>query len=150
MDTPLIATASVADYLSLQIDSTTVKAQIAVLASERQQGLMYRESLPEDSGMLFVFDKAQPLSFYMRNTRIPLDIGYFTADGVLREVYQMYPGDENSVKSRNTAIQFALEMNQGWFARKGLRPGAKLDMAVLAGLLRKRGIKPEAFRIPTN
>ena len=68
--------------------------------------------------MIFVFPRPQQMSFWMRNTELPLDIGYLDPDGTLREVYPMYPHDEKSVPSV-ARRQIALEMNQGWFARAG-------------------------------
>jgi uncharacterized membrane protein (UPF0127 family) len=86
------------------------------------------------------------MSFWMRNTTLPLDIGYFDSTGELKEVYPMYPRDERPVASRGR-MQYALEMNQGWFARAGVTTGAKLDQAALAEALRARGLKPAQFGI---
>ena len=77
--------------------------------------------------MLFVFDRPKQMSFWMRNTHLPLDIGFLTSDGVLREIYPLYPHDENSRKSIRSDLVFALEVNQGWFKRHGVKPGDKFD-----------------------
>jgi hypothetical protein len=95
--------------------------------------------------MLFVYAKPQRMSFWMRNTPSPLDIGFFTADGILREVYPMYPFDETPVMSRNRAVLFALEMKQGWFEFSGVKPGAQLDLKALAVALRARGETPAHY-----
>ncbi|MBI2497528.1 MAG: DUF192 domain-containing protein [Opitutae bacterium] len=79
----------------------------------------------------------------MRNTTLPLDIGYFDATGELKEIYPMYPLDEKPVNSRSRSIQFCLEMNQGWYQRHDVRPGARLDLKAVAAALRARGLKPE-------
>ena len=92
---------------------------------------MKRQALGENEGMLFVFKTAERRQFWMYQTYIPLDIGYFTADGTLQEIYPMYPHDQNLVSSRRADIQYALEMNQGWFAAHKVGPGAKLDMELL-------------------
>ena len=105
---------------------------------------MFRQTMGEDEGMLFVFTAPQPMGFYMRNTTLPLDIGYFDASGELKEIYPMYPLDERTVASRSRNIQFCLEMNQGWYGRNGVKPGAKLDLKAVAGALRARELKPEA------
>ena len=63
----------------------------------------------------------------MRNTSLPLDIGYFTDDGVLREIYQLHPHDENSRKSHRSDLVYALEMNQGWFKANGIKAGDSFD-----------------------
>lgn len=116
--------------------------QLAVRPSEMQRGLMERRDLGRDDGMIFVYDKPQRLSFWMHNTPTPLDIGFITAEGVLEEVRQMHPFDETAVPSRSTQVQFALEMNQGWFAAAGVKPGAKIDLKALGAALRARGFDP--------
>jgi uncharacterized membrane protein (UPF0127 family) len=138
-------TKTVEDRFAIRVGARTVQMQVAVLAAETQKGLMFRKSMGADEGMVFVFDRPQQMSFWMRNTEIPLDIGYFDADGVLREVYPMYPHDERPVYSRSGRIQFCLEMNQGWFSRAGVRPGDRLDLAALAAALRARGLSPAQF-----
>jgi uncharacterized membrane protein (UPF0127 family) len=80
----------------------------------------------------------------MRNTLIPLDIGFFDAKGVLREVRAMNPLDESPVTSFASDIQFAVEMNQGWYRANGVKPGAKLDMEALRAALVARGFDPRA------
>jgi hypothetical protein len=85
------------------------------------------------------------MSFWMRDTPLPLDIGFFDRGGVLREVYAMQPFDETAIRSRNIRLQFALEMNQGWFHDRGVRPGAWLDLAALRAALIARGATPADF-----
>src|SRR5438552_2126608 len=97
--------------------------QLAVRDEEMQRGLMERRDLGENDGMLFVYDHPQQMSFWMRDTPTPLDIGFFTSAGALEEIYQMHPYDETPVKSRSEHLHFALEMNQGWYHRSGVRPG---------------------------
>lgn len=104
-----------------------VSVELAVDRAAQAKGLMFRKSMPEDQGMLFIFDRPKQMSFWMRNTHLPLDIGFFTADGVLREIYPLYPHDENSRKSIRFDLVYALETNQGWFERHGLKPGDKFD-----------------------
>jgi len=135
---------TVEDRFPIKVGERTVQMQIAALPEEMQNGLMHRQSLGADEGMLFVFAAPQQLGFWMRNTEIPLNIGYFDSTGVLRETYEMYPHDERSVSSRASTLQFALEMNQGWFKQAGVKPGAKLDLKAVAEALRARGLKPEA------
>jgi uncharacterized membrane protein (UPF0127 family) len=142
------AAKSAGESFPIRVGDRTVRLQIAALPAELQQGLMFRQTLAPDDGMLFLFTSPQRLSFYMRNTTVPLDIGYFDAAGELREIYPMYPLDERSVTSRSRSLQFALEMNQGWFAANGVRPGAKLDLPAVAAALRARGLKPEAAGLP--
>jgi uncharacterized membrane protein (UPF0127 family) len=135
---------TVNDRFAIKVGDRTVQLQIAALPAELQKGLMLRQTMGEDEGMLFVFTAGQPQGFWMRNTPLPLDIGYFEPTGELKEIYPMYPHDERPVKSRSRNIQFCLEMNQGWFKRHDVRPGAKLDLKAVAEALKARGLKPEA------
>jgi uncharacterized membrane protein (UPF0127 family) len=81
----------------------------------------------------------------MRNTPLPLDIGFFSRGGELKEIYTLLPFDENPIRSRSDALEFALEMNQGWFHDHGIKPGAALDLAALREALKARGLTPEDF-----
>jgi len=131
---------TVADRFAIAVGDRTVTMQIAVLPAELERGLMQRRDLGPDEGMIFVFAAPQRLGFWMHNT--PLDIGYFSPEGELAEVYPMFPYDERSVSSRGSRLQLALEMNQGWFSSRGVRPGAKLDLRALGAALRARGFDP--------
>ncbi|WP_438482079.1 DUF192 domain-containing protein [Oleiharenicola lentus] len=138
---------TVDDRFAIKIGDRTVQMQLAVLPDEMQKGLMFRKTMGADEGMLFVFNRPQQLGFWMRNTELALDIGYLDANGELKEIYPMYPRDERSVSSRSRSLQFALEMNQGWFAQNGVKPDAKLDLKALAEALKARNLRPEAFGI---
>jgi uncharacterized membrane protein (UPF0127 family) len=141
---------TVDDRFAIKLGDRTVQLQIAALPAEMQKGLMFRKTMGEHEGMLFVFSRPQPLGFWMRNTELPLDIGYLDASGELKEIYPMYPHDERSVESRARNLQFALEMNQGWYAKQGVRPGAKLDLAAVIDAIKQRGLNPEAFGLQKN
>jgi uncharacterized membrane protein (UPF0127 family) len=134
---------TVDDRFAIKIGDRTVQMQIAALPAEQEKGLMFRKSMGEDEGMLFVFARPQQMGFWMRNCEFPQTIGYFDANGELREMYDMYPHDEKTVSSRSRSIQFCLEMNQGWYARNGVKTGAKLDLKAAAEALKARGLKPE-------
>lgn len=129
----------------LKIDGVTVQARIALTHSEKMRGLMEVTEMPENEGMLFVDARPKQASFWMRNTLIPLDIGYFDSDGILLEIYRMYPRDESAVKSRSDQVQFALEMNQGWFSANNIRPGATLDFDALRQAISARGFSPKDY-----
>ncbi|MBL9215482.1 MAG: DUF192 domain-containing protein [Opitutaceae bacterium] len=143
-DAPEAGPKSAEDYFPLRLGDRQIRVQVAALPPELQRGLMFRSSLGADDGMLFVFTAPQQLGFFMRNTTVPLDIGYFDAEGVLREIYPMHPLDERAVRSRGRNLKFALEMNQGWFGRAGVKPGARLDLPAVADALRARGLEPAA------
>ena len=132
-------------WLPLKIGQVELRAQIAINESEQRRGLMHRDALPENGGMLFPYATARRLSFWMANTRIPLDIGFFDATGLLLEVHRMVPFDTTPTQSRARDVQFALEMDSGWFARNGLYPGQRLDLDLLADALRLRGADTGAF-----
>ena len=99
------------------------------------------------TGMLFVFETPQARGFWMKNTYIPLDIAYMTSDGVIREIYPMYPLNENSVRSVRADISIALEMNQGWFAENGVELGDALMLEPVIDLIERRGLSPSGFSI---
>jgi uncharacterized membrane protein (UPF0127 family) len=79
----------------------------------------------------------------MHDTPTPLDVGFFDPAGRLKEIYQMQPFDETTTKSRSQDLQFALEMNQGWFSANEVRPGAALDLTELFAALKARGFDPK-------
>lgn len=125
--------------IQLQVGEALLDAQFAIDAATQQKGLMHRESLPQNQGMLFISERPRSQSFWMRNTHIPLDIGFFTADGVLREVYPLFPRVEEPVKSRRDDILYALEMNRGWFKANGVQVGDQLDLERVNDALRALG-----------
>jgi uncharacterized protein len=99
-----------------------IKAEIAATREERNTGLMFRKKLPDGEGMLFVFESDQILSFWMKNTSIPLSIAYIAHDGKIIDIKDMTPHDTSSVISSRSA-RYALEVPQGWFSRAGVRTG---------------------------
>ncbi len=143
--TTAAAPKSVADYFAVGLGEKTVQLQFAVTGAEMQRGLMGRRDLKPDQGMIFVYNRPQGMSFWMRNTPTPLDIGYFTADGVLREIYAMHPFDETSVPSVREDLQFAVEMNQGWYRANNVKPGAQLNLEAINDALRARGFSPRSL-----
>jgi uncharacterized membrane protein (UPF0127 family) len=112
--------------IKLVIAGHALEAEVAATDAQRQTGLMHRFSLPSDHGMLFVFASPRPLSFWMRNTFIPLSIAYLDAEGRILNIEDMAPQDERSKVSVAPAL-YALEMRKGWFAQKGIRAGAKVE-----------------------
>lgn len=136
---------TVSDFFPIKVGDRTVQMQLAVLPLEMQQGLMGRRDLGTDQGMIFVYQQPDRMSFYMRNTPTPLDIGFFDSKGQLCEVYPMYPYDEKTVSSRSHVIQFALEMNQGWYKTNSVKTGAQLDTKALAAAMEARGFRSEMF-----
>lgn len=132
-------------WLPLKVGQVEIKAQLAVTNREQQKGLMYRESLPENSGMLFPYKAPQQLSFWMLNTPLPLDIGFFDGKGVLREVHRLMPFDVTPVRSKYDDLRYALEMEQGWFSANGIKQGQSLDLDTLRRALQQRGANPAEY-----
>jgi len=111
--------------INLTIATYTVKAEIANTFKKKSVGLMNRKSLEENSGMLFVFPIAQHLNFWMHNTFIPLSIAFIDAKGVINEIVDMKPLDKTVIRSKYKAV-YALEVNQGWFKKRNIKPGTKI------------------------
>jgi len=105
----------------------TITAELAISEAQRAQGLMHRRSLDDGEGMLFIFERDQILSFWMKDTLIPLSIAYIDSDGRILEIYDLQPQNLNPVRSIRPA-RYALEVPQGWFSRAGLGPGDRVDI----------------------
>ena len=110
-------------------DSTPVEitVEVARTEDEKAQGLMYRKKLPDGEGMIFIYDRDQQMSFWMKNTLIPLSIAFIAADGRIIEIKDMRPLDLSSVKS-SRSVRYALETPQGWFERAGVKPGDVINI----------------------
>jgi uncharacterized membrane protein (UPF0127 family) len=111
-------------------ETAGILAEVARTDAERETGLMFRHSLADGEGMLFVFEKDQMLSFWMKNTLIPLSIAYIAYNGRILEIHDMKPQDLSPVRSGRSA-RYALEVPQGWFERAGIRPGDTLLLSPL-------------------
>lgn len=118
--------------IRLDVGGRVFRVEIADTPEERQRGLMYRDSLGEDEGMLFVFPDEELRSFWMKNTAIPLSIAYIDAGGTIREIYDMEPFSLAPVPSRYPA-KYALEVNRGRFAAYGIEPGDRVVLPEVEG-----------------
>ena len=107
---------------TLTIGAHKLTAEIAVTPAQRETGLMNRFSLKPDTGMLFVFERVEPLSFWMRNTYVALSIAFIGADGRILNIEDMQPQTDNPHWSKGAAL-YALEMKKGWFAERGIAAG---------------------------
>ncbi len=108
--------------MTLSIKDAKLKVEIADSPLKRAAGLMYRDSLPEDAGMLFVFLAPEKVSFWMKDTKISLSIAFIDAGGVIKEIADMQPNDMTPVTSKNKVI-YALEANLGWFKEHKIKAG---------------------------
>jgi uncharacterized membrane protein (UPF0127 family) len=101
---------------------TVVKAEVARTDEQRERGLMFRTNLREGDGMLFIFEKDQVLSLWMKNTYVPLSIAYIASDGVIIDIFDMKPKSIKSISSSRSA-RYALEVPQGFFKDTGVAAG---------------------------
>lgn len=130
---------------NIQVGEVFIKAEIAATPSEREKGLMYRDSLEPGIGMLFIFEESAKRRFWMKNTRIPLDIGYFSTGGALLEVHNAQPFDQVGVPSRSNDVKFVLELNQGAFRKLGVRIGDRIILEEITAILLARGLNPKTY-----
>ncbi len=111
----------------IRINGHTFTVEIADSAASRSRGLMFRDRLDKQHGMLFVFDDDAPRSFWMRDTSIPLSIAFIRRDGTITEIYDMQPYSLEPVNSR-AAVRYALEVNQSEFRELGIRAGDRVEL----------------------
>jgi len=109
--------------ITLYVGAENLEAEIARSQLQIASGMMHRESIGEDEGMLFVMDSERLVSFYMRNTIVPLSCAYIGTDGRIKEIHDLEPLDEESVPSKTSDIRFVLEVKQGWFEERGIGVG---------------------------
>ena len=100
----------------------TVSAEIAEKTEDRNHGFMERKTIPEGTGMLFIFERDQILSFWMKNTPHPLSIAYIDSKGKIRDIYDMTPYSLSSIIS-TVSVRYALEVPQGWYKKNGITVG---------------------------
>ena len=100
----------------------TISAEIAEKTEDRNHGFMERKNIPDGTGMLFVFERDQILSFWMKNTPHPLSIAYIDSKGKIRNIYDMTPYSLSSIVS-TVSVRYALEVPQGWYKKNGITEG---------------------------
>jgi uncharacterized membrane protein (UPF0127 family) len=116
---------------TLHVGMHNIRAQLATTPQQRQIGLMFRQSMPNLEGMLFVFDGPATQCFWMRNTLIPLTAAFIADDGTVVNLADMKPQSDDSHCSTKP-VRYVLEMNQGWFAKRGVKPGTRIGGDVFA------------------
>lgn len=109
-----------------------IKAELAATPEQQQIGMMFRRTMGTNEGMLFVNDEPGQRCFWMRNTLVPLTAAFIADDGTIVNLADMKPQTDDSHCSAKP-VRFVLEMNQGWFAKRGLKPGTKLRGAPFGG-----------------
>ena len=111
--------------ITLNIGIFLIHAEVAATPSTREQGLMLREDMPDGAGMLFVFDKSAIHCMWMKNTLIPLSVAFMDKRGRIINIADMRPQTETSHCAARPA-RFALEMNKGWFEKRGIAAGTPI------------------------
>lgn len=103
-----------------------IQAEVAASADERASGLMFRKEMAPNAGMLFVFEQPATHCFWMQNTLLPLSIAFLADDGSIVNIADMKPQTTESHCAAQP-VRYALEMNQGWFAKRGFKAGTRLQ-----------------------
>ena len=112
--------------VTLNAGMFNIHAELAKTPQQREIGLMFRPTMAQQEGMLFVFEEPATQCFWMKNTLLPLSAAFIADDGSIVNIADMKPQTEDSHCS-SKPVRFVLEMNQGWFAKRGLKPGSKLQ-----------------------
>ena len=111
--------------VDLTLGINVIHAELAITPIQQQTGMMFRRTMGSNEGMLFVNEDADQRCFWMRNTLLPLAIAFIADDGTIVNIAEMQAQSEQSHCSAKP-VRYALEMNQGWFAKRGFKAGAKL------------------------
>lgn len=134
-------------FFDFKIGGVPIKVEAAVLPEERSKGLMFRQSMALNEGMLFVFEKGAPQRFWMKNTRIPLDIGYLSSSGVLLEIHKAKPFDTSGVPSRSNDIKFVLELNADAYVKLGISIGSRISLQRVFEIIEDRSLNPSDYNL---
>lgn len=125
-DPALGATSPQGPTIPLAIGHRVFQVEVADTEAERARGLMYRDGLAPDHGMVFVYPDERERGFWMKNTRIPLAIAFVDAQGQIVHIAEMLPYDERTTPSRKPAM-YAVEMSSGWFTQQGVSTGDRIQ-----------------------
>jgi uncharacterized membrane protein (UPF0127 family) len=118
--------------IGLSVGGHKLVAEVAGNDAQRSTGLMHRRMLPENRGMLFIFPDVAFHSMWMMNTYIPLSVAFLDREGTIINIEDMQPQTQNTHTAKKPA-KYALEMNLGWFSKRGIKPGAKIEGIEKAG-----------------
>jgi uncharacterized membrane protein (UPF0127 family) len=113
--------------MTLHIDKAMLQTEIAANELQREIGLMYVTKLPDNEGMIFLMPSVGPVSFWMKNTLIPLSIAFIDPKGVILDIHDMKALDETAVRSNSDHVAYALETNLHWFALNGIKAGDRIE-----------------------
>ena len=110
---------------TIKVGGHPLRVEVVANDEDRAKGLMFREKLGRDDGMLFVFPELAYHAMWMKNTLIPLSVAFIEADGTIANIADMKPHDESS-HCAVKPVPYALEMDRGWFAARGLKAGSRI------------------------
>lgn len=123
---PITSPAAGLPIIPLTIGKETIQVEVATTPSSQALGLMYRKTMPESSGMLFVFQQKAGHCFWMKNTDLPIAIAFLEDDGKIINIEEMQAQTEDN-HCPAKATRFALEMNAAWFSKRNIRPGKVVE-----------------------
>lgn len=126
--------------IDLFLGKQRIQAEVARTLDQIRTGMMYRTSISDDEGMLFVFARPHRASFWMKNVTVELSVAYLDSEGRILEIHDLVPGEETPVESAEARVQFVLETSRGWFERHEVKSGTLVRTAV--------GSLKETFRLP--
>ena len=112
--------------MTLNAGMHVIQAEVAATEAERQQGLMFRERMANNEGMVFIFPRPAGICMWMKNTLLPLSVAFIDDSGTIVNIEDMQPQTTESHCAAKD-VRFALEMNQGWFRQKGFKAGSRID-----------------------
>jgi hypothetical protein len=112
--------------LKLWLGDQEIVAEVALTQTQVATGMMFRQEMGENEGMLFVFAVPHRTSFYMKNTTVPLTAAYIDPEGTILELHDLQPLNETAADAQSDQVQYVLEMKQGWFKRHGVEPGTMI------------------------
>ncbi len=121
----------------IEINGKSIHVEVVFTQKERMLGLMFREKLDKDHGMLFIYPQEQYLSFWMKNTKIPLSIAFINSDGEITQIETMSPYSLIDHVSKDKG-RYALEMEEGWFKKNGIKVGSKVNFSSEIGKINVR------------
>ncbi len=131
---PLVVSPIVTPTIELHLGGQTLMIEVASTPEQRERGLMFRSRMDANAGMLFVFPNDQNLSFWMRNTQLPLSIAFIDANQRILNIEDMQALDDQNFHLSQGPARYALEVNQGWFATYGVKAGDRIEFMLPVNL----------------
>jgi uncharacterized membrane protein (UPF0127 family) len=120
--------------IELRVGGQALLIELAFTSDQRERGLMFRSQMAANTGMLFVFPNDQNLSFWMRNTQLPLSIAFIDANQRILNIEEMQALDDKTFHQSRGPARYALELNQGWFVQYGVKAGDPVEFTLPADL----------------